>query len=208
MTVASIAASPDRRGRYRVEFSDGSAMKLPPSVIADLCLYTGRELDESEFRRVREAERKADAKQRAVNIISATTVSGRELSDRLRRKGASEADAAEAVQWLQELCLVDDARTARQIVERGVRRGYGARRIRQILFEKKIPREYWDKAMEAVPEPDGAIDDYLRANLRGAPDQKERKRVSDALVRRGFDWSDISAGLRRYGAELEAMEEE
>ena len=30
----------------------------------------------------------------------------------------------------------------------------------------------------------------------------------DALVRRGFDWSDISAGLRRYGAELEAMEEE
>ncbi len=208
MTVASIAASPDRRGRYRVEFSDGSAMKLPPSVIADLCLYTGRELDESELRRVREAERKADAKQRAVNIISATTVSGRELSDRLRRKGASEADAAEAVQWLQELCLVDDARTARQIVERGVRRGYGARRIRQILFEKKIPREYWDEAMEAVPEPDGAIDDYLRANLRGAPDQKERKRVSDALVRRGFDWSDISAGLRRYGAELEAMEEE
>ena len=208
MTVASIAASPDRRGRYRVEFSDGSAMTLPPSVIADLCLYTGRELDESELRRVREAERKADAKQRAVNIISATTVSGRELSDRLRRKGASEADAAEAVQWLQELCLVDDARTARQIVERGVRRGYGARRIRQILFEKKIPREYWDEAMEAVPEPDGAIDDYLRANLRGAPDQKERKRVSDALVRRGFDWSDISAGLRRYGAELEAMEEE
>ena len=40
------------------------------------------------------------------------------------------------------------------------------------------------------------------------PDPKERKRVSDALARRGFDWSDISAGLRRYGAEAEATEEE
>ena len=208
MIISSISASPDRRGRYRVEFSDGSVMKLPPSVIADLCLYTGRELDESEFRQVREAERRADAKQRAVNIISATTVSGRELNDRLRRKGASEEDAAEAVQWLQELDLVNDARTARLIVERGVRRGYGARRVRQMLYEKKIPREFWDEAMEAMPGPDGVIDEYLRTNLRGVPDQKERKRVSDALVRRGFDWSDISAGLRRYGAELDAMEEE
>ena len=186
MTVASIAASPDRRGRYRVEFSDGSAMKLPPSVIADLCLYTGRELDESELRRVREAERKADAKQRAVNIISATTVSGRELSDRLRRKGASEADAAEAVQWLQELCLVDDARTARQIVERGVRRGYGARRIRQILFEKKIPREYWEEALSQYPDMSAAIDRFLAQKLSDRnPDRKELSRVIAALQRRG-----------------------
>ena len=208
MTVLSIASSPDRRGRHRVEFSDGTVLKLPPSVIADLQLYTGRELDESELDRVRAAERKADAKQRAVNIISATTVSGRDLTDRLRRKGASEADAAEAVQWLQELNLVDDGRTARQIVERGVRRGYGERRIRQMLYEKKIPRDLWDEALEAVPDPEEPIDEYLRANLSGAPDPKERKRISDALLRRGFDWSDISAGLRRYGDELETMEEE
>ncbi len=208
MTVVSIAASPDRRGRHRVALSDGTALKLPPSVIADLRLYTGRELDEEALAAVRAAERKADAKQRAVNIISATTVSGRELSDRLRRKGASEADAAEAVQWLQDLNLVDDERTARQIVERGVRRGYGARRIRQMLFEKKIPRTYWDEALEAVPAPEGPIDEYLRANLRGTADRKEVKRVTDALARRGFDWSDISAGLRRCEAGPEAMEEE
>ena len=142
MTVTGISASADRRGRHRVELSDGTVLKLPPSVIADLSLFTGRELDESELRQVHEAERKADARQRAVNIISATTVSGRELNDRLRRKGASEEEAAEAVQWLQELNLVDDAKTARQIVERGVRRGYGERRIRQMLYEKKIPGRF------------------------------------------------------------------
>ena len=208
MTVTGISSARDRRGRYKVELSDGTVLKLPPAVIADLGLYTGRELDEAEFQQVREAERKADTKQRAVNIISVTAVSGRELSDRLRRKGASEEDAAEAVQWLEELHLVDDERTARQIVDRGVRRGYGERRIRQMLFEKKIPRDLWDRALEVVPPPEETIDNYLHANLPAVLDRAERKRLSDALARRGFDWSDISAGLRRACAEAEALEEE
>ncbi len=201
MTIAGISASADRQGRHRVELSDGTALKLPPSVIADLCLFTGLELDDQELARVREAERKADARRRAVNIISAATVSGRELSDRLRRKGASVEDAAEAVQWLEDLHLVDDERTARQIVERGVRRGYGEHRIRQTLYEKKIPRALWDEALRMLPPPEEPIDDFLRANLSGAPDRKELKRVSDALLRRGFGWSDIRSGLSRYSAE-------
>ena len=200
MTVTEISPSPDRRGRYRVSFSGGEVMKLSPALIADHGLYTGRTLDEAEAEALARDVRKAEARQRAVNIISATTVTGRELSDRLRRKGASDADADEAVQWLTELNLIDDARTARQIAERGVRRGYGARRVRQMLFEKKVPREYWDEALSALPAPEGPIDEYIRANLKDADDPKERKRTADALIRRGFEWNDIKSGLRRADA--------
>ena len=34
-------------------------------------------------------------------------------------------------------------------------------------------------------------------------DPKVRRRAADALIRRGYRWEDISAGLRRYGAEPE-----
>ena len=207
MTVTEISPSPDRRGRYRVSFSGGETMKLSPALIADHGLYTGRELDESEMEALLRDVKRAEAKQRAVNIISAATVTGRDLADRLRRKGASDADADEAVQWLTELNLLDDAKTARQIVERGVRRGYGERRIKQMLFEKKVPREHWDDALSAVPDPEGPIDDYLRANPFDAGDPKQRKRELDALIRRGFDWIDIKSGLRRYGG-ADALEEE
>ena len=207
MTVTEISPSPDRRGRYRVCFSGGETMKLSPALIADHGLYTGRELDERETEALLRDVKRAEAKQRAVNIISATNVTGRELSDRLRRRGASDADADEAVQWLTELNLLDDARTARQIVERGIRRGYGERRIRQMLYEKKVPREHWEDALSALPAPEAPIDDYLRANLTDAEDPKQRKRAADALIRRGFDWNDIKSGLRRFGSEADALED-
>ena len=44
----------------------------------------------------------------------------------------------------------------------------------------------------------------LRQKLKGrAPDEKELKRASDALARRGYRWEEIKAALRRYGADIE-----
>ena len=209
MIILEIASAPDRGGRHRVTFSDGSVLKLLPSVIGDLGLFTGRELSEEDMEEVARCARKADAKMRAVRVISATTVSRRDLQERLRHKGASEEDATEAVQWLEELNLIDDGQAARQIVARGVRRGYGEKRIRQMLYEKKIPREYWEEALSEIPPMDDAVDSFLCSRLRGEPDQKELKRTIDALLRRGFSWTEIKDGLRRYDAALAGtMEEE
>ena len=47
-----------------------------------------------------------------------------------------------------------------------------------------------------------AIDAFLEKKLKGSRDPKEIKRASDALARRGFSWSEISDGLRRYGMEV------
>jgi regulatory protein len=57
--------------------------------------------------------------------------------------------------------------------------------------------------VDTLPDPAEAIDRFLERKLRGrTPDEKEKKRLSDALLRRGFSWSDVRAGLNRLGAEL------
>ena len=54
--------------------------------------------------------------------------------------------------------------------------------------------------MEGLEESDDAIDRFVASRLGRieSPDQKDIKRVSDALVRRGYSWSDIADALRRY----------
>ena len=88
--------------------------------------------------------------------------------------------------------LLDDEAAARQIVRSGTAKGYGAARIRQMLYAKHIPRELWDEALAELPEQDDAIDAFLQKRFRGRqPDRTEIRRAADALPRRGHAWGDI-----------------
>lgn len=210
MKIESLREPSVRGGRYTVTLDDGKKLRLEKAVVADFGLYVGRELDEEELRRIRESNAKASARARAVRIISATSVSQKELRRRLIEKGERVDDADEAVQWLSDLNLLDDRQTARQLAQAAARKGYGKARIRQILYQKGVDRELWEEAMEDLPEPDDAIDRFLASRFKGQkPDEKETKRAVDALLRRGHSWSDIRPAIARYTDALnDCMEED
>lgn len=206
MRLAAIQELP-QSGRVKLVFDDGSVLKTQPYLIADLGLYSGMELTEEDYQALLKAAGKASAKARAVRIVAAAGVSEKELQKRLVQKGEEAADAREAVGWLKELHLLDDGETARQLVASAAAKGYGKNRIKNILCEKGIPQELWDEALAALPEMDDAIDRFLARRWQGkVPDEKERKRTVDALVRRGHSWKDIRSALQRYHAELELEE--
>ena len=205
MTIERIAPVPSQEHLFRVFLSDGSVLKTQDYVIADHGLFAGKELDNTQLEALLAAVGRASAKQRAVRIVSASGVSKQELERRLTQKGELPEDARAAVEWLSDLELLDDAKTAEQLVRSAVAKGYGRARIKQMLFQKRIPEEYWEQALEQVPDMDDAVDRFLNRRFRGCePDQKELKRTIDALVRRGHSWHDIRAGLRRYSDALDA----
>ena len=199
MRVESIESTRSPQGKLRVRFDDGSSLMVLPSAMAELGLYQGMEIPDGAMDSIRDTCAKASARERAVRIISAANVSKRELENRLIQKGEREEDAKQAVQWLEELKLLDDAKAAEQIVRNGAAKGYGAARIKQMLFEKRIPQEYWETALTLLPPQDDAIDAFLQRRFRGRqPDKAECKRAADALARRGHRWSDIKSALERY----------
>ena len=204
MIIDRMEPVPSQERMFRIHFSDGSVLKTYDYVIADLGLFVGMELDGEKAETLRKAAGLASAKNRAVRIVSASGVSKKELERRLSQKGESAENAKAAVSWLSELELLDDAKTAEQIVRSAVNKGYGAARIKQILFDKQIPKEYWEDAMSQMPEMDDAVDRFINQRLKGrSPDEKELKRTVDALVRRGHKWQDIRDGLRRYSESLD-----
>ena len=204
MRIDKITAQPDRAGRYAVHFSDDTTMRLYKQTIQDFGLYTDMELTEQEYSALKESANRMSAKMRAVRIVSASSVSKRDLENRLVQKGEDPIWAKEAVDWMEELKLLDDEKTAQQIVAGCVVKGYGLARAKQALYEKRIPKEYWHAVLEDYPDQSEAIGKYIRDHLPEQADPKAVKKVIDALLRRGHSYSVI----RRVMRQEDVLEEE
>lgn len=193
----------DSPNYLRLIFEDGKRLKAPAFKVVELGLTPGVEVTPEVFLALENAQSLASCKERAVRILTASGLSKKELQKRLVQKGESEEDAEAAVAWLEELHLIDDLETAKQLVRSASMRGYGAARAKSILYEKGIPKELWDEALAELSEMDAAIDTFLRRKLDGRTlDAKQIKKTVDALLRRGHSYHDIQAGLRRYEASL------
>lgn len=208
MKVESLKTAPDRAGRYWVTFDDGSKMGLYRQTVEDFALYSGKELDEQEAEDLRTAAGQMSAKMRAVRIVSAASVSRRDLEARLVRKGENPQQAKEAVAWMEDLHLVDDRATADQVVSSCISKGYGLVRAKQALYEKRIPKEYWDEALADYPDQTEKITAFLKSRLDADSDEKQVRRAVDALIRRGHSYGTIRRALDALSFDTEDFQEE
>ena len=208
MRIDSLKTTPDRAGRYAVHFSDGSVMRLYRQTVEDFGLYSGKELSDEDMSSLKEAAGKMSAKMRAVRIVAASSVTKRDLEQRLVHKGETAEQAKEAVQWMEDLNLLDDSHVAEQVVQRCINRGYGLQRAKQALYEKKVPKQYWDAALADYPDQTEEITEFLRSRLGKEYDQRELKRAIDALMRRGHSYAVVRKALNRLELDQEDFPEE
>ena len=226
MKIVKLEPSQHQQGRWLAWLEDGSLLRVGEGDVVSLSLYAGKELDEQEAAALTVAAEHSKLNERAVALLSARAMSRRELVDKLstpprRRKRAGEDErepdpealerrredlraSAEAVaDRMEELGLINDGEYGRAVVRHYSAKGFGPRKIRDELYRRGVPREYWDGALSQLSECEddggGRIDELVRKKLRGAePTRENLKKVSDYLARRGFGWEEISAALERY----------
>ena len=193
-----------RTDGYRLTLDNGAEIRTTVQVIADLSLYTGKELSDAELAVLAEKSALSACKNRALRIIGARAMSEKELYTRLLEKGETPENTEVTVQWLVENRLLNDREYGCMIVRHYAAKGYGAARIKQELHRRFVPRDFWEEALLEMPETDDTIDRLLRSKLRSEnPDRAEIKRATDALLRLGYNWGEIKAALERYRLNLE-----
>jgi regulatory protein len=145
--------------------------------------------------------------------------SGRELTRRLRRRGASAEIAQAVVADLTDRGYVDDQAFARWWAEARARgRRVGSHRLRQELLAKGIPRAMAEAAIAAAFEEVGESARALEAGrrrlpalLRGQP-ARVPARLADYLLRRGYPAATVRSAVRTLlaerGADLSGIEED
>lgn len=195
-------------GRRAVTFEDDSVMKLYQQTIEDFGLYAGAELTEEQLVSLKTAAGQMSAKMRAVRIVSASSVSRKDLQERLIHKGESQEQAEAAVRWMEELHLIDDRQTAAQIVDRCARSGYGVARAQQMLYEKRIPKALWNEVLADYPDQQAYILRFLESKLPAGSDERQIKKATDALLRRGHSYGQIRKCLRMLQVEWDEIPEE
>ena len=230
MIIQKLEPSKHKEGRWLVWLEDGSVVRVGEGDVVSLGLYAGKELSDGEGEALAAAEARAKLMERAVGLLALRPMSRRELLDKLcalprpkkgkypydRLDGAPGLEAlqgqrealreqAEAVAVrLTDLGLLNDGEYARTVARHYAGKGYGPRKIRDELYRRGVPREFWEDALSEL-EPDGRqIDKLARQKLRGAePTRENLKKVSDHLARRGYSWEEISSALERIREEYE-----
>lgn len=202
MIIQELKPSKRVEGRWLAVLEDGSILRVGGNEVVSFALYAGKELTEEEAEALLDSAQRSGRKEKALALLARKPQSRKELERKLKEWEAGEEEAAALCDRMEELGYLNDASYAAQVVRYYSGKGYGERKLRDELYRRGIPRDLWQEALEQACEPAEAIGAFAAKKLAGkTPDQKELKKVSDALARRGYHWSDINEALRRYGAE-------
>ena len=178
----------------------GDLLRVTESELLRFGLSIGLDIDEGTVVELRQSGARSETRVRAANMISARPLSRKELLKRLREKGALEADAEDAADWLEEIGALNDADYAAMLVRHYGGMGYGEAKLRDELYRRGVPRELWADALSKSPDAKETILRVIAQKTKGrALDEKGRRRLSDMLLRRGFAWRDVRAALAEIG---------
>lgn len=191
-------------GRWLVVLEDGSILRVGENEVIDFSLYVGKQLSEEEAQKLLNGAKRSALKEKTIELLSRKLQSRWEMERKLKQWEASEEETRTICDRMEELGFLDDAQYAQRVVRHYSAKGFGERKLRDELYRRGIPREFWQQAMEQQQDSESSLDSFIAKKLAGKPlDRQNIKKVSDALARRGYRWSEINEAMRRFGAGLE-----
>ncbi len=204
MIIQELKPSNRVEGRWLAMLEDGSLLRLGEGEVVAFALYSGKELSAEEADALLAAAKRTGWKEKALDLLTRKPQSRWELERKLREWGAPSEEGAAICGRMEDLGYLNDPSYAAQVVRHYSAKGFGEKKLRDELYRRGLPRELWEEALEQAQDPAQAIQLFLEKKLDGGvPDRKELQKVSAALARKGYSWSDISDALRRYDAQQE-----
>ena len=182
------------RGRVEVQL-DGAPWRLVPAdAVVRTGLFVGRALDRETARTLGRELRRADALARAARALRPRDRSRRTLEDRLAQAGVPARAREAALETLERVGLVDDARVAATRAQALADRGFGDAAIRYDLEHEGVAGELVEQALAGLtPERDRAR--ALVARRGGAGQEGAEARTARWLTAKGFDASSVEDAL-------------
>jgi regulatory protein len=193
-----LTVKPGKRDKLHIYLDDEYRTTVDALYFGSSGLRDGMEIGEAEAETFLRQANERRAFNKASSLLSLQDRTRRQLIDRLTEDFGEDAACA-AVDRLEALRLVDDARYARNFADELRRRKNAApRRIRQELISRGIDADTADETIADLEfDPRESIGELLRTRFCGKfADEKGMRRTVAALQRLGYGYGDIRAALR------------
>ncbi len=202
--VTKIEVQKKRTNRCNIYLDDEFAFGLDQDILLKFDLYKGRELSEADIEKILDSEEKKNAKDRAIKFLSYRDRSEKEIIDKLKEIGFHRDVIDCTLSELKRMKFIDDKRFAisfantkmisKPVGEFLLRRELSAKGIEEEYIEQAVEQAYLEKDQETIAL-ELAKNRWRR--YKNLESYKAKKRISDFLLRRGFNWDVTSSVLER-----------
>ncbi len=207
MKITEIEA--ERGHLFKVTFDSGKTAFLDKDYCLEKGIRQDSELDadtlkvfikESDYRR---------ALSRAVWYIERGSMSAKKLREKLKQASFQKETTEKVLERMTELGLINDMAFAERLAEEYLSRCVSVREAERKMINKGLERETIKAALDLFDvDPCQQLRAVINKNYRQKMvSEEEIKKVFAALLRKGFNYSDVKHVLAEYSEQLRYSEE-
>jgi len=135
----------------------------------------------------------------AIRLISQRDRTEEEIKKRLEKKGISEKDITETIQYLKQKGFIDDRKFVHKAEKIAEDRFLGKIGLQNYLMRKGIHKELID-TLPDIDETNIALRLIERKKylIKDASVEKKKAKIAGFLLRRGFSWDTVNKCLKSF----------
>ena len=193
--VTDIKQTKGKKARKSVYIDDNFACTLDEFTIFKSRLKVGQQITLQELEDLVSESEEAGAFEKAVDLISSTPKTRKQIFDNLKQKGYLVKVCNNVLDKLEGYHYIDDERYAKMFVET-YKNKYGKKKLEFMLLQKGVKQSIIDECLIDVESQDDIVlrlaSKYMQNKGR---EPKDFEKLSRFLASKGFLWDDISNAI-------------
>ncbi len=196
--IIKIKRSTKYSDRIIIILDDKSVFRIPEGVFVLNILHEGDEVTKKEIESYGKKMRLQEARDSANRLLGFRMRSIFEMKRRLKEKDFDQEEIDYTIQNLINKNFLNDEEFGRAFVKEKVQnKKIGPRALKKEIFQHNLPTELMESLIQEVYDeynPKALIELHLakkRIKKKTLINKKDKKRLTDFLIRKGFYWDSI-----------------
>jgi len=209
MSGRVISVKKGKKHLSEVLFENGTSLVLDSQYCVEQGIFPDTFIDEEQEKGHKNNSDIKRAKSLAMWYLSRADHSEKALRDKLKRAGFNIGAVNTAINRMKELSLINDEKLAFRLAPLLLSANNSPRQAVEKLVLKGISRDIAKAAVgETENDPKEQIENLLKGQYRNKlSNEKDIERTFNALIRRGFSFSDVKSVMRKITSSLDDCEE-